>query len=111
LKTSIISLLALGLVLAVFAGLMGLRSGESTTLIPVIVVDKVMHQQNPGMLLTQLDGGNGKTATPRKVFKKEIREAEYIIVADDRNGIEYNIKTDKISWTGIKILDTLWTLK
>jgi hypothetical protein len=87
------------------------RYEPSTTMVPVIVVDKIVNPSNPGLLLTQLDGGNGKNAYPKKVFKKDIRSTEYIVVADSPDGVEYNIRTDKISFTAIKIMDTLWTLR
>jgi hypothetical protein len=87
------------------------RQSVSTELIPVIVVEKIVHPANVSYLPTMFTGGDGKAATPKRIFKSQIREAEYILVGCDQNGIEYNIRTDRISWTTIKPLDTLWTTK
>jgi hypothetical protein len=88
-----------------------MQSKETTTLIPCVVVDKIVNPMNPGVLVQYASQGDGKTVGAKLVFKKTQREAEYIVVASSRDGVDYNIKTDRISWTKIKILDTLWTIK
>jgi hypothetical protein len=83
---------------------------ETVDLIPVIVVEKITHPANVSYLVGFSDPVT-KMDVPRRIFKKSLSEVTYIIVGSDLNGVEYNIGVNRIAFTQINLLDTLWTTR
>jgi len=83
---------------------------DTVELIPVIVVEKITHPANVSYLVGYSDPV-AKVDVPKRIFKKSLGEASYIIVGSDLNGVEYNIGVNRIAFTQINLLDTLWTAR
>lgn len=77
---------------------------------PCVVVEKIQVPAN-GSYLVGMDEPKGKTQNPRLVFKKNTTEPTFYVVCANKNGVEYNVRVDHITFTRVKLLDTLWTEK
>jgi hypothetical protein len=103
-------LVIMALALAVTGVRLGWHKNGKAELIPVVVVEKITHPANVSYLVGYTEPV-AKVEVPKRIFKKNLGEVSYIIVGSDANGVEYNIGVNRIAFTQINLLDTLWTTR